>query len=275
MPYSNGYKMWYSGSSAGASQTAFGYATSSDGINWQKDTLNNPVLLSGAIGQWDRVVYGPEILYIDNLYYMFYTGQNNLYQSDKVGLATSSDGIHNWNKHVSSPVLQPTPGQWDGSRTILGSVFMEDDTLKMYYAGSNGSNWEIGLAISPFEPVSVEQETTQPTEFALEQNYPNPFNPSTKIKYSVPNITQVQIKVFDILGNEIETLVNEEKPIGTYELTWNAASAVGGPAKRSVFLSTKSRRLYEYEEDDTSQVVRSQETVVSWARRFLDRIENH
>ena len=157
IPYSNGYKMWYSGSSAGASQTAFGYATSSDGINWQKDTLNNPVLLSGAIGQWDRVVYGTEILYIDNLYYMFYTGQNNLYQSDKVGLATSSDGIHNWNKHVSSPVLQPTPGQWDGSRTILGSVFMEDDTLKMYYAGSNGSNWEIGLATSsPFIPLPVE-----------------------------------------------------------------------------------------------------------------------
>ncbi|MGB5530661.1 MAG: hypothetical protein WBQ32_11900 [Ignavibacteriaceae bacterium] len=79
IPDSNGYKMWYSGSAAGASETAFGYATSPDGINWQKDTLNNPVLLSGTIGQWDRVVYGPEILYIDNLYYMFYTGQNNLY----------------------------------------------------------------------------------------------------------------------------------------------------------------------------------------------------
>ena len=143
---SNGYKMWYSGSASGASQTAFGYATSPDGINWQKDTLNNPVLLAGVGGEWDRVVYGPEILYIDSLYYMLYTGQNNLYQSDKVGLATSSDEIHNWYKH--GPVLQPTPGQWDGSRTIIGCVFMEDDTIKMYYAGSNGSNWEIGLATS-------------------------------------------------------------------------------------------------------------------------------
>ena len=116
MPYSNGYKMWYSGSAAGASQSAIGYATSPDGINWQKDTLNNPVLLSGAIGQWDRIVFGPEVLYIDNLYYMFYTGQIVLYQSDKVGLATSSDGIHNWDKHDSNPVLQPTAGQWDGSR---------------------------------------------------------------------------------------------------------------------------------------------------------------
>jgi len=246
IPYSYGYKMWYSGSSAGASQTAFGYATSSDGIDWQKDTLNNPILLSGAISQWDRVVYGPEILYIDNLYYMFYTGQNNLYQSDKVGLATSSDGIHNWNKHVSSPVLQPTPGQWDGSRTILGSVFMEDDTLKMYYAGSNGPNWEIGLATSSIIS-SIEQETTLPTEFALEQNFPNPFNPTTKIKYSAPQASQVVVKVFDVLGNEIATLLNEEKPAGTYELTWSAASLPSGVyfyrIQAGEFISTKKMLL--------------------------------
>jgi hypothetical protein len=64
--------------------------------------------------------------------------------------------------------------------------------------------------------------------FELEQNYPNPFNPSTKINYSVPQLSQVQIKVFDVLGNEIETLVNEEKPAGTYELTWNAANLPSG-----------------------------------------------
>jgi hypothetical protein len=58
--------------------------------------------------------------------------------------------------------------------------------------------------------------------FILFQNHPNPFNPSTKIKYSIPQTSNAVIKVFDILGNEIETLVNEEKPIGTYETTWNA-----------------------------------------------------
>jgi hypothetical protein len=67
-----------------------------------------------------------------------------------------------------------------------------------------------------------------PSNFSLEQNYPNPFNPSTKIKYSVSQSSNVVIKVFDILGNEIETLVNEEKPVGTYEVTWYAESAVGG-----------------------------------------------
>jgi len=67
-----------------------------------------------------------------------------------------------------------------------------------------------------------------PTEFLLSQNYPNPFNSTSIIRYSVPQSSNVVIKVFDILGNEIETLVNEEKPTGTYELTWNAESLPSG-----------------------------------------------
>ena len=66
------------------------------------------------------------------------------------------------------------------------------------------------------DDVSDENENI-PTEYTLFQNYPNPFNPSTKIRYSIPQSSNVVIKVFDILGNEIETLVNEQKPAGTYE----------------------------------------------------------
>jgi len=67
-----------------------------------------------------------------------------------------------------------------------------------------------------------------PTEYYLSQNYPNPFNPNTKIRYSVSQYSNVVIKVFDILGNEIETLVNEEKLIGTYEVTWYAEKLSSG-----------------------------------------------
>jgi hypothetical protein len=70
--------------------------------------------------------------------------------------------------------------------------------------------------------VEEEQTGELPIEFSLSQNYPNPFNPSTIIKYSVPQTSHVQIKVFDVLSNELEILVNEEKPVGTYELNWNA-----------------------------------------------------
>jgi photosystem II stability/assembly factor-like uncharacterized protein len=95
--------------------------------------------------------------------------------------------------------------------------------------------------------VEEEQIGEIPTEFLLSQNYPNPFNPSTKIKYSVPQTSQVQIKVFDVLGNEIETLVNEEKSVGTYELTWNAASFPSGvyfyQLKAGDYISTKKMIL--------------------------------
>jgi len=73
-----------------------------------------------------------------------------------------------------------------------------------------------------------DQSNAIPSQYVLKQNYPNPFNPSTKIKYSVPQSSNVIIKVFDILGNEIETLVNEEKPVGTYEITWYAANLPSG-----------------------------------------------
>jgi hypothetical protein len=57
-----------------------------------------------------------------------------------------------------------------------------------------------------------------PKEFVLYQNYPNPFNPSTVISYQLPVISNVTLKVYDILGNEIATLVNEEKQPGVYEV---------------------------------------------------------
>jgi aminopeptidase N len=73
-----------------------------------------------------------------------------------------------------------------------------------------------------------EDKKILPHKFELEQNYPNPFNPETKIKYSIPKRSKVLINVFDILGSEIITLVNEEKPAGSYEINWNAVSAAGG-----------------------------------------------
>jgi len=65
-------------------------------------------------------------------------------------------------------------------------------------------------------------------DYVLYQNFPNPFNPLTKIRYSVPQSSNVVIRVFDILGNEITTLVNEEKSIGTYEFTWYAENLPSG-----------------------------------------------
>lgn len=86
--------------------------------------------------------------------------------------------------------------------------------------------------------VSLENEEVTPTEFTLEQNYPNPFNPSTKIRYTIPNTSNpllggargglVTIKLYDILGKEIATLVNEEQPAGIYEVEFRAERLTSG-----------------------------------------------
>jgi peptidoglycan/xylan/chitin deacetylase (PgdA/CDA1 family) len=69
---------------------------------------------------------------------------------------------------------------------------------------------------------------TVPEIYSLEQNYPNPFNPNTKIRYTLSSMGHVTVKVYDIIGNEIATLINEEKPTGSYELTWNAGNIPSG-----------------------------------------------
>jgi len=78
------------------------------------------------------------------------------------------------------------------------------------------------------EIVSVKNDELTPNVFVLEQNYPNPFNPTTTIKYNISELSFVTLKVYDVLGNEIATLVNQEKPIGTYEITWNAENLPSG-----------------------------------------------
>ncbi|MCB0742905.1 MAG: T9SS type A sorting domain-containing protein [Ignavibacteriae bacterium] len=81
-----------------------------------------------------------------------------------------------------------------------------------------------------------ENNLSLPNEFTLEQNYPNPFNPSTTIKYTIPNIantkfassTNVELKIYDILGREIKTLVNENQKPGSYEIKFDASNLSSG-----------------------------------------------
>jgi len=71
-------------------------------------------------------------------------------------------------------------------------------------------------------PTNVKSENDMPSEFYLEQNYPNPFNPSTNIGFRISDFGFVSLKVYDVLGNEVATLVNEEKPAGVYEIEFQS-----------------------------------------------------
>ena len=91
-----------------------------------------------------------------------------------------------------------------------------------------GSHWLIDELF--FGPISNVQDNiySQPSFLKLEQNYPNPFNPTTTIKYQIPELSFVTLKVYDVLGSEVATFVNEERVIGSYEVEFDATSFPSG-----------------------------------------------
>ena len=142
---------------------------------------------------------------------------NNIFAGTGGGVFLSTDNGSNWNA-VNNGLLQLT----------VYSLTISGDNI---FAGTDGAGAGGGVWRRPLSEMITAVETNKdnlPTEFALEQNYPTPFNPSTKISWQLPIGIQATLKVYDVLGKEVATLVNEYKPAGTYELTWNAANLPSG-----------------------------------------------
>ncbi|MFO7447654.1 MAG: FlgD immunoglobulin-like domain containing protein [Ignavibacteriaceae bacterium] len=78
-----------------------------------------------------------------------------------------------------------------------------------------------------FGVTGVEDQNIVPAGFEVAQNYPNPFNPATTIKFGIPEASFVSVKIYDMLGNEVKTLVSEEKSAGTYNVSWNGKNNSG------------------------------------------------
>jgi len=103
------------------------------------------------------------------------------------------------------------------------------------------AGWSQYCAVQSFrtgsEIVSVEpgQEGQIPSGFALHQNYPNPFNPSTTITFEVPAPAFVTLRVYDLLGREIQTLVSQEMNAGTYAVHWDGQNEIGGYVPSGVY----------------------------------------
>ena len=78
--------------------------------------------------------------------------------------------------------------------------------------------------------------TTPPESFTLEQNYPNPFNPTTRINFQVPEQRHVTLRVYDMLGRVVTTIVNKDLERGFYQVQWDARNAQGHPVTSGLYL---------------------------------------
>lgn len=230
VPVQGGYKMWYCGWNQQYDSLAIGYAESVDGISWQRP-LNNPVLTTGSLGEWDdRYVSMPRVLFIDGIFHMWYTGFQDEFLRE-VGLATSPDGFQ-WTKYNDAE-LKPTAGQWDGTYISAATVMFIEDTLHTWYSGSRSPIatylWRIGHATASI-PTALEEidSRSYPSEFILNQNYPNPFNPSTTIEFTLPKSELTTLKVYNILGKEVAKLVSKKLNKGNHTYQFDGSSLASG-----------------------------------------------
>uniref|UniRef100_A0A832G1D2 T9SS type A sorting domain-containing protein n=1 Tax=Ignavibacterium album TaxID=591197 RepID=A0A832G1D2_9BACT len=111
-------------------------------------------------------------------------------------------------------------GQREGILTY--SPFNEDQSW------NNVSRWLYTWIGSLWEPNSVDDNGLSADNYALAQNYPNPFNPTTNISYSIKEAGFVSLKVYDVLGREVATLVNENQTPGVYTVPFNASNLSSG-----------------------------------------------
>jgi hypothetical protein len=134
------------------------------------------------------------------------------------GGATIQSAASNWTQ-FSVPILYGGPGtpDWCTMQIIIG-----------INQSSGGEAVIDDLSFGSANSVEPVKNGFVPGQFELTQNYPNPFNPSTKIQYSIPEASFVELKVYDVLGNEVATLVNEDQSAGIYRSNFDASRLTSG-----------------------------------------------
>lgn len=115
-----------------------------------------------------------------------------------------------------------------GDPLVIGENDEEESPVKMLQT-SPPEDDRFSILISPYEsPLGLQEDTEQPGSVELQQNYPNPFNPTTNIVYFIPDNRQIRIGVYNIVGQQVATLVDEVMSAGEHTVTWNASDMPSG-----------------------------------------------
>lgn len=187
------------------------------------------IIWAGAVGDYD---------YADSLRIWISDTDNNLNSFDDMIAYFKVDGpIASWHEYVFDI------SNYAGEQIYVAANYY---IFNGGWGGYDSDNlWVDHFCIAEPVLVSVDEETPLPKEFALKQNYPNPFNPGTTIRYSIPSnvksqTLKVSLKVYDVLGNEVATLVDEYKPAGLYEVEFNTSTIKHHPSSGVYFYQLRS-----------------------------------
>lgn len=175
------------------------YVSVNNGVNWTQTSFTS---------------FGVHSIISQSSY--LFVGSSNVGAPDNGGVYISSNGGSTWQMRNQG---------FGGIYSVHSLTYLNN----YIFAGTFGGGvWRRGYA-DIIAPVGISNTTNIiPDKFSLEQNYPNPFNPNTVISYQLPVVSFVSIKVYDALGNEVQTLVNENQNAGSYSVDFNAASLPSG-----------------------------------------------
>jgi hypothetical protein len=198
---------------------------------------------------------------------------------------SSCDDNYRYNyTYDGSHIISTTQQSWNGSQWVNTQryIYTWDNDLQLGYLSQtwNGSGWDDSYqggysydennnrTVESFQLwnetynywenyyrylygyiliTDVEDESVTASDFNLSQNYPNPFNPTTNFEFRIADFEFVSLKVYDVLGNEMAILVNEDKPAGTYQITFDASELSSGvyfyKLQTGTFVETKKMIL--------------------------------
>jgi len=207
----------------------------------------------GTLYTWDYEVPAGEYRFVINDAYSdgiccgYGNGEYNLYLNDEL-IATG--GQFGSSETVEFTILD----DWLTMNPLSGTVSPEGSAgvlLNINAAGMDPGVYSAGISVNSNDPdqgaviiplsltvngMSSENESLLPAEFALHQNYPNPFNPQTRIRYDLPENSMVNITVYDMLGREVKTLVNQVQNAGFKSIIWDATNDYGKAISAGIYL---------------------------------------
>jgi hypothetical protein len=130
--------------------------------------------------------------------------------------------------------LEPHNYAYTDNTVTLGQWWYRLKQIDLYGTVHYTDGIQVDVVTDVGEDPLPEQDPL-PTAFAMDQNYPNPFNPSTRIEYALPHESYVTLKIYNVLGQEVISLVDEQLPAGYFAVAWDGRTAAGGHLSSGVY----------------------------------------